>query len=475
MTPQEINDMATAQDVAHITVGLMTGFAAALLIAFALLRPNFGNQLKLPLIFLGVGLAAISAFDFALAFGADGSISWLANIAAVLGAALAAGASGVLAHTAFQSHLLSTLHHRVEAHRRTLDRLRRSRGELERRVKERTQEVHEHEKRLRIALRDSNITVSMQDPDLRYVWMRNAPDGFNAPDIIGKRDEDFLPADVARLSTNAKKRAMETGEDVTIELCIETEVEGGQTRYFDLTTEPYYNDAGELRGLLSVGVETTEKRQREELLKETLREVSHRTKNQLAIMISIARRLAENKPDTAVFLPAFEARLRALSICQDVLVEHDWNVAPLKRLIEAQLEPYVSKVARNNPTILLNGPDIGIMPNSVQNLDLVLHEFALNSYETGALEASAGPLEISWETIVPDDGSSKADTRHLAIMWKEASAKAAPADRFRRGFGLPMAERLAASALGGSLKVEIDEQKPGITARLEISQSSFAA
>lgn len=468
--------MTTPQEVAHIVVGLMTAFGAILLVSFVVLRPNFGKPMRMALLLLAVGLAAIGAFSIAEVFRPEGWLLDAISILAVIGAAVAAIASAMLAQTAFQSHLLSALHHRVEAHRRTLNRLRRSRDELETRVIERTREVHEQEKRLRLALRDSNISVFMQDADLRYVWMRNAPEGFNAHEVIGKVDEEILPATAARVASKAKRQVIETGEDVTFEACIEPQEVGGRMRYFEVTTEPYYDAAGKLSGLLSVSVETTETREREELLKATLREVSHRTKNQLAILMSIARRLAINKPETVMFLPAFEARMRALSICQDVLIENDWAVAPLESLVRAQLAPYLSRGSRPNSAVAIKGPDVGIIPTSVQNLGLIIHELALNAKDSGALDAATGPIEISWKLLAPsNDSEEDEEDRRLVFYWKEPGAELPPSDRFWHGFGFPMARKLAASGLGGSLKVEGDETHHGITAQLEIGRSAFAA
>lgn len=462
--------MLLAQEVAHIVTGMMTLVGAATLMAFVLLRPNFSPQLRMPMVLLAVGLLSISLFHFAFVLRINGSVLQGVSFAAVIGAAISAIATLVLANIAFQSRLLSALHHRVEAHRRTLNRLRKSRLELDQRVKERTREVHEQEKRLRIALRDSNISVFMQDTNLRYVWMRNAPEGFNASEVIGKCDEEILPPSAAKVAAAAKRHVIETGEDLTTEICVEPRTANETARYFDVTTEPYYDERGELQGLLSVSVETTEKRRREELLKATLMEVSHRTKNQLAVLMSIARQLGATKPETKNFLPAFEARLRALSICQDVLVEYDWAAPPLDHLVRAQLEPYLTRNRVSSSTLKISGPDVRITPTAVQNLGLVLNEFALNAFENGAMNDPAGRLEITWE--LREAVEHGPDGKTLAIEWIESSGNISPASELKSRFGQAMAHKLARSALSGRLTFEPTADQ--LIIRLLVGSSALA-
>ncbi len=469
--------MLVTSEVAHILAGATLLAGATALIAFLLHNPSFGWRFKFWMTSLALGLASIGAFHFALLSGEATPLSVPFAVLAVAGSAAASLAIAVLSQTAFQSRLISALHHRVEAHRRTLRRLQRSRDELEDRVKERTSEIHEQERRLRVALRDSQITVSMQDTNLRYVWIRNAPDGFNAPDLIDKTDEDILPAEPAQIATRAKREVIETGSDITTELCIVMDEDGQpRLRYFDITVEPYYDENGVIQGVLTVSVETTDKRRREEILKEALLEVSHRTKNQLSILMSIARRLAVAKPETRIFLPAFESRLRAMAICQDVLVERDWSAPNLSRLIEAQLRPYTDMQKNGSVVFKFEGPDVKITPTAVQSLGLVLNELALNAAESGALDARASELSVSW-ALVDDRQCEDSDdcTKHLEIYWLEKEAKQAKStinNRPKKGVGLSLAKTLATSALSGRL--EIHDEHPNLSIRLQVGSSSLA-
>ena len=85
-----------------------------------------------------------------------------------------------------------------EARQALVDRLRDLNGELERRVAERTRELDGTRRRFELALEGSNITVSQQDRDLRFVWIHNPPPHLAPLEIVG-----HLPAEVLPLSTAA--------------------------------------------------------------------------------------------------------------------------------------------------------------------------------------------------------------------------------------------------------------------------------
>src|SRR6185295_9678868 len=61
------------------------------------------------------------------------------------------------------------------------------------------------ETRFRIALAGARTAVYEQDTSLRYVWHYNP---LLRSDLLGKTDEDVLPADEAALLMNAKRRVI---------------------------------------------------------------------------------------------------------------------------------------------------------------------------------------------------------------------------------------------------------------------------
>lgn len=55
------------------------------------------------------------------------------------------------------------------------------------------------------------IVVWNQDTELRYMWIHNPHPGFVAKEVLGKKDEELLPAKEAAKLTNIKQQVLDTG------------------------------------------------------------------------------------------------------------------------------------------------------------------------------------------------------------------------------------------------------------------------
>jgi K+-sensing histidine kinase KdpD len=109
--------------------------------------------------------------------------------------------------------------------------------------------LRESERRFRVALQNSPITVAHSGPDLRYTWLFNLPGGLDSSEWVGKLDDEFSPPEVAALVLGLKQEVLETGRLIRHEL--ETEVEGQYQAYL-ISGEPALDENG-----LSTGVYTT--------------------------------------------------------------------------------------------------------------------------------------------------------------------------------------------------------------------------
>jgi two-component sensor histidine kinase len=71
-----------------------------------------------------------------------------------------------------------------------------------------------------------------------------------------------------------------------------------------------------------------------------LSELSHRVKNTLAVVQSIARQTFGGDRPREEALEIFSNRLRALSEAYNLLIRNDWHGASFRELAEAQIGPY---------------------------------------------------------------------------------------------------------------------------------------
>lgn len=175
-------------------------------------------------------------------------------------------------------------------------------------------------------------------------------------------------------------------------------------------------------------------------------ELSHRVKNTLTIVASIATQTAARSSNVDAFLSAYLGRVHALAFAQDLLSQRKWADAPLSALIKAELAPYVDV---GSGRVRIAGPAASVKPRAALTLGMVLHEHATNSVKYGALSAPEGRIEVTWRA--EDHGL----TRRLELSWVESGGPALFGP-VKRGFGTEFVERAVAFELGGETKLVFD-------------------
>jgi PAS domain S-box-containing protein len=326
----------------------------------------------------------------------------------------------------------------VSAHLRTFEQLKASRLQLEERVEARTKELAEAKQRIELALRGSPISVFSQDKDMRFTWAHNPPTGISPEQLTGKTDADVLPAAAAETIMAAKRTAMETGETQRLETDFDLL---GRKRSFYLVIEPLRDAQGAILGTTSVAVDISERKANEVQLRLLLRELTHRCKNLLAVIHAIARQTASRTRSVEDFLDRFSARLVAIGCSHDLLIADDWHGASLRMLVEQQLGGHAERIGEQ---IAIEGEDVMLKPEAVQNLGLALHELATNAQKYGSLSDPEGKVSIRWQFC---EEASK-----LRLTWQEnGGPPVAPPQR--SGFGRAMIETVVSQALDGDVKL----------------------
>jgi PAS domain S-box-containing protein len=291
------------------------------------------------------------------------------------------------------------------------------------------------------------------DRDLRYVRI-NATlaemNGAPAADHIGRLVWDIVPA-MREASEPQMRRVLETGEIVRVEISGESPELSGIVRHWDKTFYPLKRHDG---SILAIGVmveEITERKRAEELQSLLMREINHRTKNMLSVVLSIARQTAAS--DTAEFIKHFSARIQALSANQDLLIKSDWQGVDLEDLVRAQLAHFVDLIGTR---ISVDGPPVRLAAAAAQSLGIALHELATNAGKYGALSSECGRVDIDWR-LSGDE---------FTIGWAERDGPRVEAPK-RHGFGSTVISTVAKVSVDGD--VELDYAPTGLTWRLKCS------
>jgi two-component sensor histidine kinase len=184
-------------------------------------------------------------------------------------------------------------------------------------------------------------------------------------------------------------------------------------------------------------------RQREERITILVREVTHRVKNQMAVMLSMARQVAKSSDTVQGFQKAFSDRIMAMSRSHDLVFSAGSDDARLAILILSQLEPFAI-----GTRVHLSGPELWVTAQSAQHIGMAIHELATNAAKHGAWSNPKGRVEVTW-TI------EGANPPVLRLSWKEHDGPLVM-PRAALGFGSTILESVVGSALGGWSELQFE-------------------
>ncbi len=186
-----------------------------------------------------------------------------------------------------------------------------------------------------------------------------------------------------------------------------------------------------------------------------LDELSHRVRNTLTIVQSIAHQTVRNTSSADEFVKAFDGRLLALAAAHKLLVESQWEGAQIGRLTEGQLSHFRD---HDRGRITLSGGPVRLPPAVAMPFGLVLHELASNATKYGALSNETGRVALSWHL----DDATRNGPRRLTVIWQESGGPPVPHD-LRSGFGSTLIERGIPGA-----KVRHEFRPEGVVCTIEL-------
>lgn len=245
-------------------------------------------------------------------------------------------------------------------------------------------QLAEANRRYEKALDGSLTTVFEQDLDLKYIHVVNPSPGFKPDFFIGKSDDELFPEEDQLKLIPVKKKVLETGESAVIEFDMDM---NGVNRSYNMRMEPSRDKEGRITGLIGISIDLTHKRENERQMHLVMRELTHRSKNLLAVIQAMARQTAARSDNTEDFVESFAARLQAMAASHDLLVSQSWYGADLKELVLAHL---AQSIDPGSPQIEIEGDPHSITADAAQNLGLALHELTTNAAKYGALSVLGG-------------------------------------------------------------------------------------
>jgi two-component sensor histidine kinase/PAS domain-containing protein len=184
----------------------------------------------------------------------------------------------------------------------------------------------------------------------------------------------------------------------------------------------------------------------EQRLQLALHELTHRAKNLLAIIQSIASQTARRHDDVGAFMQVFAQRIQGLSASHDLLVRTDYAGAPLEDLVKAQLTAFGGV---DQQRISAKGPSIVVRTEVMQSLGLALHELATNAVKYGSLSKPEGKVDIRWSA------QNESGSGIFRMSWTERKGPRVKKPH-HKGFGETITVKALTQVLDGAVTLDFD-------------------
>lgn len=188
-------------------------------------------------------------------------------------------------------------------------------------------------------------------------------------------------------------------------------------------------------------LDITDRKTAEERRSLVLRELAHRAKNGILVMMTLVAQTAKNARDVHDFEAVLTARLKSLADSQDLVTEAAGDALRLSDLLNRALTPFDTSRFEIDPRL----ENIQIANDMVVALALLLHELGTNAVKYGALSVAPGRVRLELaEAVGP-----------LArLLWIEAGGPpVTPAAR--RGFGSRLLD-ISLRNNGGSVEARFE-------------------
>jgi PAS domain S-box-containing protein len=202
---------------------------------------------------------------------------------------------------------------------------------------------------------------------------------------------------------------------------------------------------GKAQRVFNIVMDISERKKAEEHIQLLMREVSHRSKNLLAVVQAIAKQTVRTAETLEKFEATFTQRLRGLAASHDLLIQENWRGALLRDLAIHQLALFAEA---GGPRLTLSGPSVMLTPQAAQAIGLALHELGTNAVKHGAWSVPTGKVLMSWTFDADPEGVNV-----LQVRWDERGGPSVTRP-VSKGFGHVVIESMVGQATGGEVRMD---------------------
>jgi PAS domain S-box-containing protein len=195
---------------------------------------------------------------------------------------------------------------------------------------------------------------------------------------------------------------------------------GGKARWLQARARVIRGAAG-VSMVVGANLDVTDRKVAEERRSLILRELAHRAKNGILVMMTIVAQTARSATSVKHFEEVLTARLRSMADSQDLVTQLAGKPLPLNDLLDQTLQTFGPDRFDRDPRLA----EVNIPADMVVAMALLLHELSTNALKYGALSAAAGRVKLVLHA---------ADEGRACLGWTEVDGPPVHVSD-RRGFG----------------------------------------
>lgn len=296
--------------------------------------------------------------------------------------------------------------------------------------------LRERERELRLVTDTVPVLIAHVGNDQRYLYANSTYRdwyGVESESLVGKSVAELLGPERYAERVGYVEAALR-GERVSYDG--QVTLRDGRVRDVETIYVPNICSAGKIEGFIAVVTDITDRKRTTDHLNLVSGELRHHVRNLLTVVQGIAQRtFATAAPKPA--LQAFQGRIRALSAATDAITPDDVTASEVSVIAGSVVAPY--RETGRDPFILKGG-HVTLPTRYATSLAMVLHELCTNAVKYGALSASAGTVQLAWQS----------DGQRFELEWIELGGPPV-AEPDRRGFGTML---LTSAFPGGETRLE---------------------